>query len=342
MNTDDRIDLLRVDQDDLQSFYETRIEPILAEHEELRREALKLFYQRAAIAAIVALLVAIIDCAAIGDKFGAFPIMHASGFGLVALAFGIAYAYRPLGLVAKHVKALSLTSIAKAVGCKYTLGGSTPEALGMFSAFKLLPYHNLSAFEDCFTGSHRGCEFVFYDANLRHQRRKAFYEMNPGDPVFRGQLIRIAFPKKFHGFTVIRRDRGVFNFTNHFTSDLRRVGLGESRFEEAFEVYSNDQVEARYLIHPVFIERLLALEAQFGGKELRGAFVAGDLLIAIEGGDRFELGNMFKPLSDVSRFQSILGDISEIVRLIEAVLTAEMGALPHDERSKKVEHALSG
>jgi hypothetical protein len=106
------------------------------------------------------------------------------------------------------------------------------------------------------------------------------------------------------------------------------VGLGDSRLERAFEVYANDQVEARYLIHPVFMERLLALETQFRGKHLRCAFEGGELLIAVEGGDKFELGSMFARLDDIERARVIVKDVSEIMRVIDAVLTAEQAALP--------------
>jgi hypothetical protein len=76
------------------------------------------------------------------------------------------------------------------------------------------------------------------------------------------------------------------------------------------------------------MERLLELEQQFSGKNLRCAFNAGQLLLAIEGGDRFELGSMFRSLIDETRVQRILRDLSEIVRVIDAVLTAERSALP--------------
>jgi hypothetical protein len=78
------------------------------------------------------------------------------------------------------------------------------------------------------------------------------------------------------------------------------------------------------------MERLLELETAFKGKNLRGAFAEGDLLIAIEGGDKFEVGSMFSNLNDIARARTIVGDVAEIMRLIDAVLTAEQGALPNE------------
>ena len=60
------------------------------------------------------------------------------------------------------------------------------------------------------------------------------------------------FHKDFKGKTTILRDR------------LFKLRFGESRvkmenpdFENTFDVYSTDQVEARYLITPFMMERLL-------------------------------------------------------------------------------------
>jgi hypothetical protein len=244
------------------------------------------------------------------------------------LAFAAAhwYAYRPLKEVAEATKAQSLTAVAEAIGCTFDLAGFEAEAFPRFTEIELVPVCDRSSFQDCFEGSFRGCAFTFYEGHLeqhRQTRRGSRWET-----VFHGQLIRIAFPKRFHGVTVARRDAGIFNVLRRWTTSLQRVGLGDSRLERAFEVYSNDQVEARYLIHPVFMERLLALESRFKGKNLRCAFEGGDLLIAIEGGDKFELGSMFARLDDIERARAIVKDVAEIMRVIDAVLTAEQAALP--------------
>jgi hypothetical protein len=103
--------------------------------------------------------------------------------------------------------------------------------------------------------------------------------------------------------------------------------LVDARFERAFEVYSTDQVEARTLMHPVFMERLLEMETIFKGKSVRCGFEMGDLLVAVEGGDKFEAGSMFKPLADPERARKLITEIGLVFRLIDAVLTAEQAPL---------------
>ncbi len=316
------VDLLHFDEDGLKALYAERIEPILRTQEDGRGRAMSTYRLRVVIGVIGALAVAGIAYAVSSE------IMNGLIFGGMAFAGAHWWAYQPLQAVATNTKLQSLTAIANAIGCGYEIGGFQPAALPKFNELRLLPHCDRSSFEDCFNGKHRGCAFAFYEGHL--EQRIQTKNGSRWVTIFRGQLVRIAFPKKFLGTTIVKRDAGLFNFMQKWMTGLDRVGLGDSRLERAFEVYSNDQVEARYLIHPVFMERLLDLETHFKGKNLRCAFVEGDLLIAIEGGDKFEVGTMFAHLDDIERVRAIVRDVSEIMRVIEAVLTAERGVLPNE------------
>lgn len=316
------VSLLALDDVGLNKLYADRIEPILKANEGERLKALSLYKVRVALGVAASLAVGAIVYVSVPE----------AGFNTViaaAVAFALAhwYAYRPLAAVAATTKNQSLTAIADAIGCNFTLGAFQPEALARFNDLQLLPGCDRSSFQDCFRGAYHGCDFAFYEGHL--ERRVRTNKSTHWQTVFRGQLIRIAFPKVFQGVTVVRRDAGIFNVLQRWTTSMQRVGLSDSRLEKAFEVYSNDQVEARYLIHPVFMERLLELETQFKGEKLRCAFEQGDLLIAVEGGDKFEMGSMFKRLDDIERARRVVADVAQIMRVIDAVLTAERGALPH-------------
>ena len=314
------VDLLKLDDTSFTQLYASSVQPVLAGNEAGRQAAIKTYTFRRNLGLLVAAAVGAGTYAIWGD------VLNSLIFGGVAFAGAHWYAYQPLSVVATATKSQSLTAIAKAIGCTFQLGAFAPQALNNFKELKLLPSCDRSSYTDCFAGAYQSCAFSFYEGHL--EDRVQTKNGSRWVTVFRGQLIRIAFPKKFQGTTVVRRDAGLFNFMQRWATELQRVGLGDSRLEKAFEVYSNDQVEARYLIHPVFMERLLALETQFQGKRLRCAFIDGDLLIAIEGGDKFEIGSMFSKLDDIERARTIVKDIAEIMRVIDAVLTAEQGALP--------------
>ncbi len=317
------VDVMSLGDTGLQTLYAERIEPILRAQEAGRGTAMGTYRMRVLIGVVGALAVGAFAYAISSD------LWNTVIFGGMAFAGAHWWAYQPLQEVATNTKQQSLTAIANAIGCGYYRAGFAPAALSQFNELKLLPSCDRSSYEDCFDGKHSGCTFAFYEGHLEQRIRTK--NGSRWVTVFRGQLIRIAFPKKFLGTTIVKRDAGLFNFMQRWMTSLQRVGLGDSRLEKAFEVYSNDQVEARYLIHPVFMERLLELETRFKGKGLRCAFIEGDLLVAIEGGDKFEVGTMFARLDDIARVRAIVEDIAGIMHVIDAVLTAEHGALPNEK-----------
>jgi hypothetical protein len=321
----DTADLAHMDDAALSRLYAERIEPLLKGFEEPRLKAMAEYRRRMSIGMPGALVLGIGVLALFREPFAALVVG-----GLAALAaWGIAR--MPLEKLARQVKASMLGEIAATVDVAYqeTIEGDPLVARGR--RLNILPSHDRSRYEDWFHGERQGCRFDLFEAHLEDERRD-----DDGDTtwvtVFRGQIIRIAFPKSFEGVTVVRRDSGVFNAIVSLGArmdgrKLERVGLVDPHFEKIFEVYSTDQTEARYLVHPVFIERLVEVEAAFSGKRVRCAFEEGDLLVAVEGGNRFEAGDMTKPLAEEARAREVIEDVRRILKLMDAVLTAETAPL---------------
>ena len=101
--------------------------------------------------------------------------------------------------------------------------------------------------------------------------------------IFRGFFFIADFHKDFKGQTIIYRNAWIkLNFNN------RRVKLENPDFEKSFDVYSTDQVEARYLLTPGMMEKLLMLDRKFPGK-ITVSFYNSNIIIAIpDRTDHFE------------------------------------------------------
>ena len=316
----DMIDLAALDEAGFDAFYTRHLEPLLQRFEASRRNAVTAFKQRLGIGAPIGLTLTI----AAGLIFKSIWAWLIAGLVCAIVIYAIAYA--PLQRVAVSVKTSFLNLIADAIGGLYTLNGFPPPAFSRFGALDLAPQHDRSRFEDHFFGKRHGCSFDLYEAHLERETKDKDGDSS-WSTVFRGQLIRIHFPKPFLGVTVVRRDAGIFNGLRNISKKFDRIGLADPKFERIFEVYGTDQVEARALVHPYFMERLLEIERAYEGKKVRCAFEDGDLLVAIEGGDKFEVGDMFKDLADPERARRIVRDIAQILKLMDAVLTAETAHL---------------
>ena len=65
--------------------------------------------------------------------------------------------------------------------------------------------------------------------------------------------------------------------------------------EENLPVFSDDQIEARYLLTTGFMERMLRLRDLYNGKSIRFCFEQNHLLLAIPNGrDMFEAASFFR------------------------------------------------
>ena len=111
-----------------------------------------------------------------------------------------------------------------------------------------------------------------------------------------------------------------------FTTSLRLtakesksdIKLEDINFSKNFDVYSEDEVEARYLLTPTFIEKFLKLKKVMKADSVKCSFYNNSIMIAVRSEkDFFELGSLFKNVSDLSTIENFYRDISIIFELIE-------------------------
>ena len=108
-------------------------------------------------------------------------------------------------------------------------------------------------------------------------------------------------------------------FINKSTS-LKKVKLEDPNFEKMFEVYSDDQVEARYLLTVTFIERLKELVENFGGKSIQCCFYNNKLLMMIPiEKDLFETGSIYEAEDFIDDSKSLLKELSLIFNIIDTL-----------------------
>lgn len=308
-----------------QELWQERLQPWLEGLEKERKQATGSFW----IWLFVAIAIVVVGLVVVGsmndDNFGFFFVF------LVFAFFAIVAGNSKLSKLRKRVKEELNTAIAEACGMAYSVRPYSPARFSTFRQYDLLPVFNRKHFEDHFSGEVDGCDFELYEAHLEQRRRsknRTYYVT-----VFRGVLMRITFPRKVEGVTVITRDQGWLNSLQKLSrsfgsTKLERIGLVDPRFEKAFEVYGNDQVLARYMLTPSFMERLIDLEKALKGKRVRAMFDEhsgkGELLIAAETGNLFEVGSMWKPLADQGRIKSIIDELNLVTGLVKMLVESSV------------------
>ncbi len=96
------------------------------------------------------------------------------------------------------------------------------------------------------------------------------------------------------------------------------VRLEDPEFSRRYNVYSSDQVEARYLVTPAFMERFNNIETAFGTKKVKCSFYNESIMFAISTRKNlFEVGNLFCSLSNPNQMKSFFNELSSILALVD-------------------------
>lgn len=131
------------------------------------------------------------------------------------------------------------------------------------------------------------------------------------EDIFKGFLFIADFHKEFQGETTVLRD-SFFKIK----MGASRVKMENPDFEKVFDVFSTNQIEARYLITPSMMERMLKLDSNFK-KGITISFRDSTILVAIpDSKNRFE-ADVWSSLSDMSILKSDFAVLQSLLDIVD-------------------------
>lgn len=156
---------------------------------------------------------------------------------------------------------------------------------------------------DYVTGEIEGTKIQFSDFHAQ-KRYKDSKGRESYKTIFQGLFIVADFSKHFHGSTQILPDRAQRSFGDLIGHWLQSknfargelVKMDSPEFEKEFVVYSTDQVEARYILSPSLMSRILLYKKRTG-EDLLISFTHSSIHLAIA---------YNKDLFEASLFHSLL------------------------------------
>ena len=208
-------------------------------------------------------------------------------------------------------------------GFKYTPKVYETWYMTKFKEFDIIPSYENENNEDHIQGKYKGVNISLCESHLMNKKEET---------LFKGIVISLDIHKYFKGKTVVRKDFGsvgnlvgktyrrsaeILKGSSRF-SELTSVRLEDPRFEKEFEVFSTDQVEARYLLTTSFMERLLELRDKLFIQKIECSFYKNILLMMISTKkDMFEPGSIFEPADFVDDVRSLLIEMNLIFEIID-------------------------
>ena len=225
-----------------------------------------------------------------------FPVKAVILF-IVFLGAGI-WCWAPRAQAIRETKEGINTALAGALGLSYAHTCGPGLGFERAQVHKMLPAYSRSSFEDLWHGEIAGRAFTLHEAHLQQKRQSG--KNTRYVTVFRGPIMTISADRRFHGVTLVERSGrhkvfGLFGEKDELTVDgqvLARVDMVHPQFEDEFTIYATDQVEAHYLVHPAYVEQMIALEQAFRGQKIRTLFRDGELTVVLEAQNMFESGGM--------------------------------------------------
>lgn len=177
--------------------------------------------------------------------------------------------------------------------------------------------------DDSFNGEYKGIpvnitEFITSQQILqdnRQKNRRTYVDVKKsGGIIFQAQM-----NKNFTGKTIVVKDKGWRNILTKY-KNLQRAGVESPEFERLYEVYTDSQIEARYILTPVMLEYMAELRNMF--PQIEFSFFEHQVLIKIQTKrNLFECTSFFRSVINKKRMEKsfnefyLLFSIIDIMRL---------------------------
>lgn len=236
----------------------------------------------------------------------------------------------------REIKQEIMPYICKCIGNLSWTAGEYAGDKNIFTKSNLISRYNSSIFDDIFKGHFKDTNLEIIEAkfyisennsstihqNNRHNRHNELYRQgnfsirkNNKNTTFSGVIVKLTMNKNFQGNTVIKPDSIGHKSPS---SKLKHTTLEDVQFEKKFDVFTDDEVEARYLITPSFMERLKNMQVAFKADKVSCAFYDKYLLVGLDTKeDLFSIGDLNQPLNDDKQFFMMFEEILSIIKLID-------------------------
>lgn len=300
---------------------ETTVRPALAELEALRHETLRRIDWRA-VAFVPIGGVAGFVCWKLFDDthtdlLGVFSVVLWAWTGCVGAW------HKPDKQYRAAYKSRVLPHLTRRFGALDYRPAQEPD-LARLAKYGFIPQFGVKKIEDEIFGAYRGVGVNIVEANLETGGKHSTV-------VFNGLVVALDVTGRFTGTTLVTKDTGALgnSMMQLFgRTGLERVRLEDPRFEERYQVYSTDQVEARAFLTPAIMERVMELESHARDDPPRLLAEPNRLWVSIP---KHKKENLFEPPSLSEPAEGSAGalldelsrDIGSVVHFIDAVLALD-------------------
>lgn len=113
---------------------------------------------------------------------------------------------------------------------------------------------------------------------------------------------------------------GILMLSYRNKDKLTKINIEDTEFAKIFDIYSSDEVEARYFLTTAFAERLKSLKTAFHTNKIKCTQLGNKFMIAISTKkDLFEVGSLFHKLDDEKVLSPIYKELYAVYKMIDTL-----------------------
>ncbi len=293
-------------------YYNNILVPLLQQKEDFRLKCVKSFWRLVWMAIIILPMLIVLGYWLQRRYNFDSEVIFNGGFVLCAITVFILRG--PFAKYRKQIKDDIMGVFVKFFDGFYYKQGQKMDRLSMEKSLIFPRYDEYEA-DDCFFGRYQGVGINVYEQTLKEIRQDSKGRRHRVT-VFQGIVVEMDMNKNFSGQTIVLKDKGFFNRFKSFDK-MERVTLEDVVFEKQFEVYSTNQVEARYILTTGFMERILRLKELYAGTKIEMSFYNNKILLAIDTGkDMFEACSFFKTNLNQRRFENVFEEFWTLFSIV--------------------------
>ena len=333
--------MAEITREEFQKIYDEKFVPILSQLENERVEALQKGKKRGIITAIVVvvLIFLVVFIYTIVSAFsGVIKLLIVPPFetAVTAIGLGLGVYFSTIYKIRLKFKKEVLPKLLSVYGNLYFSNNPDVITLSEIKSFGLFPNAIEKSTDDVIIGVDRGCNFIIMETILKHGSK--------GNNVdFRGLVVKIQMNKSFNSKTVVGGKGKVLK-----KSGYEKVELESIDFMKNKDVYTTDQIEARYLLTTAFMERIQNLVRVFSKQRTKAksktsshdnsqlyglidsnlifggylgdfsiAFSDGFVYLFIPSGEDFFEVNLVKTLLNFEQYYKIYNELDSILSIVE-------------------------
>lgn len=298
-------------------YYYEQIAPLLREFEELRnKEMIKVkTYKNLAVLSTFIMIILSVFFILTNSQI---PLQNNLSF-IKTIIFGVVIVCLFLGLAGnipigfnQKVKEAIINTFLEFFGNFdwYSNEKFSAEEINYYNLFDYVKSSSGGCDSDYFEGKYKNLKIIISEALL----------INEDVPIFNGVLVQIELNKNFNAHTIIVEKCLTSIDAGAFWQNVEKVELEDIEFNKMFKVFSDDQVEARYILTPSMMERFKNLKETFKTTGIRAAFKDKSLLIAIPSNKNlFEVCDFKKPVTDTGQIQELFEEFVAVLSLVDVL-----------------------